>query len=482
MRRLMIPILTVLIASGLLAGCGTNSVQIKQQNGAMSAALSITDTPPAGVTILAFEINVTGASLQPSDTTKPPFQLLNHPVEVELEELETETRFLNAANAPDGTYSSITLTFANPQLTILNQTGAPITAGSQSCSNGQICEFKPGLNQSSVTVSSAPFPLMLSHANPMGLVLDFNVDSSVQNNLTITPTVTLTATAAHAREVEGGDGENEFEDVEDVEGVVQTVGSNSFVLQSLESGQTSTINVDSNTQFEGFNEVGCAANNFSCLKAGQVVEVEDLHVMTTGAMVAGKIHLDEDVNEDQLKGKVVAVNAAMNQFQIVIHDEEPDVAGVNLGDPVTITINPGAAFSIQTDGLSGNLPAGAMFASVNDLLVGQEVKVRPVMVSAGPPVMVSTDHVALDLSQFTATVAGVSAPNFTVNNLPTLFTSNGITQVQVQTSSATEFEGVSGVSGLAAGNIVSLRGLLFKTAGDPILAAKKVRDRSAVSH
>jgi len=81
-----------------------------------------------------------------------------------------------------------------------------------------------------------------------------------------------------------------------------------------------------------------------------------------------------------------------------------------------------------------------------------------------------------------ATVAGVSAPNFAVNNLPTLFTSNGITQVQVQTSSATEFEDVSGVSGLATGNIVSLRGLLFKTAGDPILAAKKVRDRSAVSH
>jgi len=42
-------------------------------------------------------------------------------------------------------------------------------------------------------------------------------------------------------------------------------------------------------------------------------------------------------------------------------------------------------------------------------------------------------------------------------------------------SSGTEFEGISGGSSLTSGNNVVLRGLLFKTAGDPILVAKKVR-------
>ncbi len=121
---------------------------------------------------------------------------------------------------------------------------------------------------------------------------------------------------------------------------------------------------------------------------------------------------------------------------------------------------------------------------MNDLLVGQEVKIRPVSITPVPAggLMVTTDHVALHLSQFTATVASVSAPNFVVNNLPGLFTSNAITQVQVQTSPVTEFEGATAVSGIGVGNVVSLRGLLFKTAGDPLLAARKVRDRTLLGH
>jgi hypothetical protein len=88
---------------------------------------------------------------------------------------------------------------------------------------------------------------------------------------------------------------------------------------------------------------------------------------------------------------------------------------------------------------------------------------------------VTTDRVKLHMSQFQGTVASVNAPNFAVNNLPALFTGNGINQVQVVISSETEFENVSGGSSLATANTVVMRGLLFKTAGDPILVAKKVR-------
>jgi hypothetical protein len=70
------------------------------------------------------------------------------------------------------------------------------------------------------------------------------------------------------------------------------------------------------------------------------------------------------------------------------------------------------------------------------------------------------------MSQFPGTVASVNAPNFASNNLPALFTSNGINQVQVVVSSGTEFEGVSGGSSLTTGESVVLRGLPFKTGGD----------------
>ncbi len=469
MRKLAFLASAVLSVAGLTVGCGGGSQTTQPPLAPRSVSLSIRDNPPAGVSVLSFEINVTGASLQPSDASKPAVPLVTSPIEVELTQLETEKALLNAVSAPEDSYSSITLTFANPELTILNQSGQPITMGTQTCLTGQVCEFKPSLNQSSVAISSTPFPVTISASAPIGLVVDFDLNSSIQNNLSVTPTVTLAAVAAQPSN-------GEIEDIEGLNGPVQSVSSTGFTLQDSTSGQTFTINVDNNTQFQDFIEVGCAANNFSCMQVGQIVEVEHLLVMVNGTLLASEIQLDDAVNEEQLEGTIVAVNAGNNQFQMVVEDEEPVVPGVNVGNLVMISINTPAQFAVDSDDLSGAIPSGVSFASVNDLLVGQEVKVRALIVSS--PITgttATTDRVKLHMSQFPGTVASLNAPNFAVNNLPALFTSNGINQVQIVVSSGTEFEGVSGGSSLTVGNNVVLRGLLFKTAGDPILVAKKVR-------
>jgi Domain of unknown function (DUF5666)/Domain of unknown function (DUF4382) len=458
----------VLSVAALVTGCGSGSTQPLTPR---SLSLSIRDNPPTGVSVLSFEINVTGASLQPSDASKPAVSLVSSPIDIELTQLETEKALLNGASAPDNSYSSISLTFANPQLTILNQTGQTITMGTQTCVNGQVCEFKPALNQSSVTISSAPFPVTISASAPMSLVVDFDLNSSIQNNLSVTPTVTLAAVPAQASD-------GEIENIEGVKGQVQGLSAAGFTLQEGTSGQTFTVDVNNNTQYQNFNEAGCAPNNFSCVQVGQIVEVEHLLVMTNGTLVASQVQLDEGVNQEELEGTIVAVNAASNQFQMVVENEEPAVQGVSVGNSVTISINTGALYAVDSDGLSGAIPSGASFASASDLLVGQEVKVRPLIVSSSSTGRTATtDRVKLHMSQFPGTVASLNAPNFAVNNLPGLFTSNGINQVQVVVSSGTEFEGISGGSSLTVGNNVVLRGLLFKTAADPALVAKKVRKR-----
>jgi hypothetical protein len=101
------------------------------------------------------------------------------------------------------------------------------------------------------------------------------------------------------------------------------------------------------------------------------------------------------------------------------------------------------------------------------------------LANSGPPITVTADRVRLRMTQFTANVSGTPAPpSFTVANLPSLFTGAGISSIEVDTSSETDFDGVSGVSGLADGNTVSLRGLLFSNgANPPVLVAKKVRKR-----
>src|SRR5712664_385089 len=417
MRKLAFPSSAVLAIAVLVAGCGGNT-QPTQPLAPRSLSLSIRDNPPTGVSVLSFEINVTGATLQPSDASKPAVPLVTSPIEVELTQLETEKALLNAVNAPDGTYSSISATFANPQLTILNQSTQPITMGTQTCLTGQVCEFKPALNQSSVTISSTPFPVTISATTPIGLVFDFDLNSSIQNNLSVTPTVTLAAVPAQPSN-------GEIEDIEGLKGRIQTVSSGGFSLQDNTSGQTFTINVDNNTQFQDFNQVGCAANNFSCVQVGQIVEVEHLLVMTNGTLLASEIQLDDAVNQEQLEGTIVAVNAASNQFQMVVENEEPAVQGVIVGNSVTISINAGAQYTIDSDDLSGAIPSGVSFASASDLLVGQEVKVRALIVSSSTAgTTATTDRVKLHMSQFPGTVASsLNTPNFAVNNLPALFTS-----------------------------------------------------------
>jgi len=58
-------------------------------------------------------------------------------VHIEVEELETESAFLNAAGVNPGTYTRLNLTFANPELTFKNGT-TMMLAG---CAPGAVCEI-----------------------------------------------------------------------------------------------------------------------------------------------------------------------------------------------------------------------------------------------------------------------------------------------------------------------------------------------------
>ena len=80
---------------------------------------------------------------------------------------------------PD-TYNSITLTFRKmPTLTVENHSGGMFG----SCADNSACELMPTFNPSMVTVSSAPFPITITHNSAVALKLDFDVNSSVQPGL-----------------------------------------------------------------------------------------------------------------------------------------------------------------------------------------------------------------------------------------------------------------------------------------------------------
>jgi hypothetical protein len=144
----------------------------------------------------------------------------------------------------------------------------------------------------------------------------------------------------------------------------------------------------------------------------------------------------------------------------------------------------GTSFRVDTNGLTVSSTLQQGFEGATDtsqLLPGQTVQVRKRSITGGPApaaITITTDRVRLRATRFTATVSGAPASSsFNVAGLPGLFTSAGVSQIQVQTSSQTNFENVSGVSGFSDGSSVSLRGLLFKNASSPMLIADKVRKR-----
>ena len=459
------------------AGCGGSMNNVTTNplptSRASTVTLTMGDTPPAGVTILSFELTVNGAQLNPHDPTHTAPQLLTKPVDIQVTSLEIEKAFLNTSNIPPDTYDSITVTFSNPEMTIMNTSGAPIAG----CADGAVCKLEPAINPAMVTFSATPFPLMLGGNSQAGLLLDFNLNDSIQGDLTVNPVVSFTQLALlQPQNEQEKEPEQEMEEIDDVVGQITGVdaSNNKFTLFLPRTGQSLAIQVNPDTQFEKFEEAGLQGD-FSALAMGQIVEV-DLELMTGGSMVAKKIELRQPANEveEESEGTITSVDSA-TQFKMVVV-ENTEVNGLlQVGSEVTVTIQDGAQFSIDNDGLS--VPSNLIFASAADLLVGQTVDVRALSGSTGTSAI--TDRVRLRKSQFTAQISAINGSDITVNSLPGLFTSANppVTEIIVQTSAETNFEDVSGLIGLAVGNTISLRGLLFKTSGDPVLLADTVRLR-----
>jgi hypothetical protein len=160
MRKLFVASVLVVLLGITLAARGGNSMPSQSPNpAAVPVSFTISDNPPTGVTILRFEIQVTGATLQPADSSQSPVSMLSMPVEAELEHLQTEPALLANVNVPTGTYNGLSATFAHPQMTLLNQTSQTLTVGSQTCAANQVCTLTPPLNQVSINVQAPTSPL-----------------------------------------------------------------------------------------------------------------------------------------------------------------------------------------------------------------------------------------------------------------------------------------------------------------------------------
>ena len=467
-----------LMSCVLLWSCSGSMNQQVMPGGGVPMSLTIGDTPPNGVGVLFFETLITGVSLQPSDSTKPAVTALTTPVEVEFGHLQTDTAFLSLANVAPDTYQSMTLTFGTATMTIVNHSGAAIGG----CADNSVCELTPSFNPTTAAISNSPFPITISANSVVGIRLDFNVASSVQNDLSINPTVTIKKLTQRMQDED----DQEMDELDELDGQVTALGTNQFTLMNERSGQSFTVNVDGSTVFEDFDRSGCTASpaDFTCVQTGQVLDVK-LSENGMGTMLATRVEFEEDANRQALKGTITSVDSA-TQFHMVVFNEEPTVSGVNEGSQVAVTINPGATFEVGREEMGedgGFSNSGLSFASGADLMVGQDVQIRPASVSSsGGTTTIATNLVRLWPSQITGQVASVDSGSgtFTLTGLSPLFTgaTPGVTTIKVVTLSEMDFMDFSGSGAMmspSVGDTVSVKGLLFNTTGMPTLVTRTVR-------
>lgn len=450
--------------------------------------LTITDDPPAGVVVLSFQLSITGASFSPGNVS-----LLSsaNPIPVNVTQLQADSAFLGNTNVAAGTYNSLTLTFADPQLTIYNGTGAAIG----SCANNTVCQLTPTTTPLTLTFSSAPFPLTVTANQPVALQLDIHVNKIIQPDLSVN---LATTNAVSVSQLQSSPAGHPSSGLGRLFGTVQSLGTNQFMFQTP-WGRTLTIDVNSSTTYKIPTNALCggvcnvACQGFGCLLVGDVLEVR-VNLQSDGSLLASEVDYIEGPGQEIYQGTIVSLNTSGNNTTINLILQNAAGASTTSNTP---SLGVFASVTVPTTGVNYSVDSGSFtmpsvssmgtFSGAGNLLAGQEVSVGAngsVSTSNGtgtngglPTLTFTASSITLEPSQITGQITSVDASTSSfqispmVNSfMPHLGTSPGSwnpVTVSAYATSQTTYEGLSqdSFSGLAVNNFVSVQGWLFPYTG-----------------
>ena len=451
----------------LLAGCGMSGTTTATTTSGGEANLNFTvsDTPPTAVTVLSFQVQIASAVLAPGNVS-----VLPRPVTVDLAQLASDTGFLASQVIGSGTYTSMTITLANPQVALMNNTSAALSLNGQSCAAGAVCTYVPTLDQASLTVSSGIFPLTVAASSSTGLNLDLSIPDLLQSDLSVS---LANGSTANLSLLPGATKAAQQAEIADVLGTVTSVSANSIEVKTA-FGDSLVLTMDGTTVYK-YPAAVCAGETAACVAVGQVVTT-DLSMLGDGSLGVNALSYAGASGAQVVKGLVLGVSGTSARMLV---QRSVNATGVPAGTVATVTLPTGAAYGVGTAAYPA--VSGGGFASAADVMAGQEVVAD---VGSGSGAAFSLSSVYLESSQVVGAVASVNSGTglVMVNGLSGLFTGArpAVQQVGVQTDAATEYTGysVGSFSALGAGDFVAAKGPLFNAGGVPTLGAVQVRARA----
>jgi hypothetical protein len=462
--------ISALVLCASFAGCGgTSQFGGQPQNGGNSSVvIAMTDAPPTLVSILSAQVTLTGATLSPGNVS-----LFSGSMPVDLTRLQTDIAYIaTATSIPSGNFSSVTLTFASPSLTIENDTGNAIG----SCAVGAICTMPP----TSTSNLSATIPLTgftIASNSTTGLLIDVNLEnllsSSLGEDFSAGTTVTPFTPAGPGAPAVGA---------EDVVGQVGSLNTsnNTFTLSNATTSYS--LRVDTTSTFFQFPSNVCTTSGFSCLQNNQILSV-DIGIQSNGTILARNIVFeDADSTDAEVEGMVTGTNVGSQQFNMVIQSLSAAVSGLSAGQDITVQYSASLPTPFDIDLIHADSvqmsTAGFLFAAPADLVIGQQVSIRRnSTVSQG---VIKADRVRLRSTRVTANVQ-VGPPNIILSgsSLPSIFSGHGVSSITAQTSLTPptiyyEIGKTINSSDIGVGEVISVRGPLFNVSGGRTLITTKV--------
>ncbi len=491
----------------LLSGCGgSNTIGTcacpAGPRGAVS--LSMTDDPPAGVSVLFFQVNLTNATLTP--TTGSPVSLLsnNTPIQIDVTQLQALSAFLNTANVITGTYSGLSLTFANPLLVVYNQSDASLGS---SCAVGSVCQLTPAFDGTSATqtFTSSPFPVTVSTASPLGFLIDFHLNTVIQSDLSVN---LAAANGVTVSELLTAPTPAQFGFVTGT--VTYVVPSTGEIELALPWGGSLFVDATSSTTFNNFPASACATPSIQCVAQGQIVQVQLSSNVADGLPTVSQVNYVQQAGTQTVEGTIVAIPplplpAGETDIDVILHQNPTASASLPIGGIARVSVwGPGAGsitpatFSIDSKGFT--IPSGFTFAGGANLAVGQTVQltVTPGTLSDtgstlgpgvwGPPASLSFTASAIELepSQVTGAISAIDSgtTSFTIGAaggpffVPWPTAAANAVSFNVLTTGQTAFTGFNpdNFGGLTTNDFVSVGGWLFPpaTTGPPTIVAQSV--------
>jgi hypothetical protein len=469
------------VALGALTGCSGVGSGSGPGPGNQNASLVVTMTSKpsislTNISVLSAAVGITGIALNPSTGTAVSLTLSPTVYPVDLARLQSDTPLLGSLSLPAATYTSATLTFSAPVLTILNQTGGTLNGA---CLSGTICHIV--LTAGSAQVTTTPFPLTLTSGQATGVSINLDLNNALtvtSGTLALNFSTANVATAATLPRTGAPTGSLDL--VEDFVGKITAKTSTSITVVGA-NGITLQLKLPTSPVIEDPQGL-CGAVDATCLVANQTVVSVDAIVNTDGTLTLDSADLLDATPQDEVEGTLLA-NGVAGQFFLVVSNKvvatgNSTLASANVGDTFLVTLN-NPLFIVDTDEFFNNasLPPSSvttLFSSEADLVDGQDVMVHVTAATgtaAGADQAIMTDRVRLRFTRTTGSVQSVSGQSFTLANVPPFIPF--ITNPLVDTiPNATNFDGVTDVNSITAAQNVSIRALLLNNSVFSFYAAK----------